>query len=108
MKFTAAVLISLVFALPVEASEQTGKVTMTTSAVGGVYAFHASGTRSAKPACATDALWAIPSLSSDGFKAIFAQVVSALLSDKNVSVTGAGTCVTYSNREDVAWVNLQG
>jgi hypothetical protein len=92
------------------ASQQTGQVKQVAlfsdATPNGV--FMTNGSRTAKPACATDDLWVVPSPTTDNAKALISGLLSAYLSGKTVYVVGTGSCdVNQTNREDIAYILLQ-
>jgi hypothetical protein len=90
--FTALASI-LTMASPAIASGQNGTVYWYASdTTTSPYAFVMIGTRTAKPACATDDAWSIASPTTDGSKALLAGVMTALIGKRTISVIGAGTC----------------
>lgn len=109
IKFAAVIAAELGLSLsPAFASQQTGNVNMVTSSNNnGGFGFSAVGTRTTKPACATDDLWIIPYPTTDTSKAIYAEALSALLTGRTVYIAGTGTCTAQPTREDVAYLNVQ-
>lgn len=92
------------------ASQQVGQVQQVAISAGGAPngITMNGGTRTAKPACATDDLWDIPSPTSDSAKAVLSGLLSAYLSGKTVTVVGTGTCnAQQTSREDINYILLQ-
>lgn len=97
--FAAAILSS---AHPAMASQQSGTValvaTSNSTAPDGIVM---NGSRTAKPACATDDVWATNSAK------VFSIFLSAYLSGRSMTVVGTGACnASQPNREDVGYVTI--
>jgi len=74
------------------------------SATEGLGSFAQNGSRTSLPACATSTYWSID-LTSAGGPATMAALISAYLSNKPISVTGAGTCNAYG-QELVSYISF--
>lgn len=69
------------------------------------YAVLMTGSRTAKPACATDDAWAIINPASDGAKVLISGVMTAKAMERIIQVRGSGTCdATAPNRERVGYI----
>lgn len=102
-----AVLISMI-SLPAAASVQAGKVTdvYVSSGTDGS-AFQASGTRTAKPACATENLWSLENPSSDSGKALLAALLTAYSTGRDIEIHGTGTCNSMiPTRENISYIRM--
>jgi hypothetical protein len=89
----APVLLAAAIAQPAIASSQEGTVVWYAADINTTpYAFVMAGPRSARPACATDDAWSIPSPTTDGPKALLAGVMTARAGNRTLAVTGAGVC----------------
>lgn len=98
------------FMLPAaSASEQpSARITNISIDTGGPYLFLATGSRTTKPACATDNYWAIPNPTSDNSKAILALLINARTNGISVMIVGMGICDTgHTTRERVAYIISQ-
>jgi hypothetical protein len=91
------------------ASTQTGgKVTIiAVDNYGGPAAFQVTGgSRTTKPACATDDLWTIVNPATDNAKMLYAAILTAYSLGKQVTVVGTGACDPANPvRETVAYIN---
>lgn len=99
-----------VFGKPAHASDatpaQVTSVATDLSAATG-YIFQTAGTRSTRPACATDVSWAIITPTTDKAKAMHAAILTASASKQQVYVAGNGSCDTANpNRKSVAYITL--
>lgn len=93
---------------PALAGDQSGTVTLIGGDGGNPFVFIVSGTRTSRPACATDDAWAIPNPASDNAKGLLSLVMSAHAANKTINVHGNGLCnANFPNREEVAWLNIQ-
>lgn len=93
---------SICMPAPVLASQQSGTITLVaTSNTTGPDGIIMSGTRTAKPACATDDVWAATSAK------VFSVFLSAYLAGRSITVVGTGACnASQTNREDVGYVTI--
>jgi ABC-type sugar transport system substrate-binding protein len=103
----AAALSCAAVSIPASASQQSGQISkvalFSTTTSNGIWV--SGETRSVRPACATDDMWAIPSPGSDSGKAMLSGLLDAFKSGKMVDVYGAGTCdTTQPNREAIVYV----
>jgi hypothetical protein len=104
----AFILFTMAFATPALAGDQTGNVVLVGGDNGNPFVFTVSGTRTSRPACATDDSWVIPSQPSDNAKGLLSLVITALASHKTIIVHGNGGCdAIFANREEVASLWIQ-
>lgn len=75
---------------------------------GGPYVFTATGTRTSKPACATDDYWAISNPASDNAKAMLATILTASALGRELWIVGTGTCdPVHTTRERVGYIIMK-
>lgn len=87
------------------ASDQTGPVSWVGLDNTGPYSFALIGTRSTKPACATDDAWAIIGPTTDSSKSMLSGVLTVYGTGKTMQVVGTGTCdATSPTREKVLYI----
>lgn len=98
----------MVFSLPAAASDQAGKVTdVYVSASAEASAYRVSGTRTTRPACATDDVWALENPNGDNGKALLSALLTAYSIGRNVEIHGTGTCnAVVPTRENIAYIRL--
>lgn len=98
----AAASLAISIAGPAVAGEQSGVITILSAQnKGWPAAVVVNGTRTNKPACATDGAWTFKDAN------LFAMLLSAYFNAKPVSITGTGACSTeFPNREEVNYINL--
>ncbi|SDD73466.1 hypothetical protein SAMN05444678_12062 [Sphingomonas sp. YR710] len=103
------VIAPLCIAAPAAASDQAGKITtIGGDSFGGPFVFYMAGSRTAKPACATDDAWAIPSPTTDNAKGLLSIAITAYAAGKTLSVHGQGSCgADAPTRETVAYFFTQ-
>jgi hypothetical protein len=84
-----------------------GTINTIISMPSGVFLFNSNGTRTTIPSCATNepARWAINGSTAAGQSTI-AVVLSAYAAGKQVFVSGASTCNTWGDTEDVQYVGI--
>ena len=100
VQFAAFVLVMSAFAAPAYAGDQTGKVVLIGGDPGNPFVFTVAGTRTSRPACATDDSWAIPSAPADNANGMLSLVITAFASNKTIIVHGNGGGDTmFPNRE---------
>jgi hypothetical protein len=89
---------------PVLASQQSGTVALVATSNAAPNApdgIVLSGTRTAKPACATDDVWAATSAKT------FSLALSASLASRSMTIVGTGACnASQPNREDIGYVTI--
>ncbi|WCM25166.1 hypothetical protein NDN01_13895 [Sphingomonas sp. QA11] len=90
------------------ASAQTGKVVdIYVSAGPDGSAFMMAGTRTGKPACATEDLWAMELPNGDAGKALLSALLTAYSAGRNLIIYGTGTCNSViSTRENISYIRL--
>jgi hypothetical protein len=99
--FLLGVAFALMLGEAAQASSSTdGTVTSLTVVPGGIAIFHENGVRSARPACSTEARWAINVNTAEG-QAKFAALVAAYSAGKPVWVYGTGQCDLWADTETV-------
>lgn len=88
-------------ALPTSASETgLGMISDIFSSAVGLTAFNQGGTRTAKPACATQDRWAIDTTTPAG-QAMTAMLLTAYTTNRPIRIDGTGTCTLDSQFETV-------
>jgi hypothetical protein len=103
---TAICGLAMPLATPALASSQTGLVGYVVPDNNGAPSvFSVNGSRTTKPACATDDFWAIANPTSDSAKVMYATILTAQIAGRTVQVVGAGTCNSVQpTRENVSYV----
>lgn len=100
--------VAFISTAPASASDQTGPVNWVGLDNTSPYAFTLTGSRTAKPACATDDAWVIVGPSTDQAKAMLAGVLSAYGTGRTIQATGTGTCdATAPTREKILFIILR-
>jgi subtilisin family serine protease len=91
---------------PATASSQSGIVVYVVADNNGAPGvFSVNGTRTTKPACATDDFWAIANPTTDSAKAMYATILTAQIAGRQVNVVGTGACNSVqTTRENVSFV----
>lgn len=69
---------------------------------GGALIFNQTGTRSARPACATQDRWAIGS-ATDAEKMLIATFLTAFAQGKQISIQGSGACTVWPDTETITY-----
>lgn len=90
--------------LPALASQQSGTIALianSNAAPAAPDGILLTGSRTAKPACATDDIWAMTNAKTFSF------ALSAYLAGRSITVVGMGACnASQPNREDVGYVTM--
>ncbi len=106
--FGAFIMFTMAFATPALAGDQSGNVVNIGGDGGNPFVFTVSGTRTSRPACATDNSWAIPSQPTANAQGLLSLVMTAFSAGKTIIVHGNGGCdAIFTNREEVASLWIQ-
>lgn len=65
-----------------------------------------SGTPTGRPTCASSVFWMISNETTDTGKKLYALLLSAKLTDREILVVGKNTCTRWSNGEDVDEIRI--
>ena len=96
--------VPLVWAVPSFASNSSwGSINTVLPHSTGALFFNHTGTRTARPACATQDRWVIDG-STDGGKIIISTALSAYAQGKQISVKGNGACTAWPDTEGVEYI----
>lgn len=88
--------------VPAQASTTgPGFITTIHALVGGTPLFIQTGSRTAKPACATSNRWAIPNSSAG--QSMLSILLTAYAQGKRIWIVGTGTCPDWGDSETVSY-----
>lgn len=101
----ALALLTLSATFPAQASDHVGTVNAIGGDTGNPFVFRLNGTRTSRPACATDDNYVIPTGVPENARGLLSLILTALGAGKTVNLHGTGVCSTlWPNREEVAWL----